>query len=181
MAGLDNVTFVSEDQLLAVEDAGDGLHSSRKALDSGFLFEVNRDYSGGGLPIRFLAEGRDPSATLDSAFGGFGKNEGDNEITGIHVSDGDPSVNGILGAKVPRFGHRRLADVLDPAAWRQHHLGGHPGEARRQQRRRSRRLVGADAHGRCAGAHPGAAVRPRHSLLLHVPETAAWGGLSGRP
>ena len=27
------------------------------------------------------------SATLDSANGGFGKNEGDNEITGAHVSN----------------------------------------------------------------------------------------------
>jgi hypothetical protein len=105
VAGLDNVTFLSDDKLLAVEDAGDGLHTSRKALDSGFVFDVNHDYSDGSLPVRFLAEGRDVSATLDSAFGGFGKNEGDNEITGIHVSDGDPSVNGILGAKAPRFGH----------------------------------------------------------------------------
>ena len=105
VAGLDNICFLSEDKLLVVEDAGDGLHTQRKALDSGFLFDVDRDYSHGAQPIRFLAEGRDASATIDSGFGGFGKNEGDNEITGIHVSDGDPSVNGILGAKVPRFGH----------------------------------------------------------------------------
>ena len=52
-------------------------------------------------PVRWLAEGRDPSATIDSSFGGFGKNEGDNEITGAHVSDGDPGVHGILGAKTP--------------------------------------------------------------------------------
>jgi hypothetical protein len=32
--------------------------------------------------VRWLAEGRDPSATLDAADGGFvTKNEGDNEIT----------------------------------------------------------------------------------------------------
>ncbi len=31
--------------------------------------------------------------------------EGDNEVTGIHVSDSDPSANGVLGAKVLRFGH----------------------------------------------------------------------------
>jgi len=30
-------------------------------------------------------------------------NEGDNEITGAHVSNGDPSVGGILGAKVPNL------------------------------------------------------------------------------
>jgi Bacterial protein of unknown function (DUF839) len=105
VAGLDNVTFLSRDKLLAVEDAGDKLHGQRNALDSGFVFDVDTDYSSGAQPVRFLAEGRDASATLDSANGGFGKNDQDNEITGIHVSDGDPSVNGILGAKVPRFGH----------------------------------------------------------------------------
>jgi hypothetical protein len=104
VAGLDNVTFLSRDKLLAVEDAGDTLHTQRNALDSGFVFDVDTDYSTGALPVRFLAEGRDPPATLDSANGGFGKNDGDNEITGIHVSDGDPSANGILGGKVPRFG-----------------------------------------------------------------------------
>jgi hypothetical protein len=48
-----------------------------------------------------LAEGRDPSATIDAAFlgaAGF-QNDGDNEITGIHISDGDPTTRGILGAK----------------------------------------------------------------------------------
>ena len=42
-----------------------------------------------------------------SAFGGFGKNGGDNEITGLHVSDGDPSDGGILGAKVPNLNDPR--------------------------------------------------------------------------
>jgi len=82
VAGLDNVAFLSRDLISFVEDAGDGLHSQRNALDSGFVFDVTKDYSGGAQPIRWLAEGRDPSATLDSANGGFGKNEGDNEITG---------------------------------------------------------------------------------------------------
>ena len=101
VAGLDNVQFLSRDLLLAVEDAGDTLHTQRNALDSGYVFDVTVDYSSGAQPIRWLAEGRDPSATLDSANGGFGKNEGDNEITGPHVSDGDPTVRGILGAKIP--------------------------------------------------------------------------------
>ena len=30
------------------------------------------------------------------------QNEGDNEITGFHVSNGDPSTGGILGALVPK-------------------------------------------------------------------------------
>jgi hypothetical protein len=56
-------------------------------------------------PVRFLAEGRDPLATVDSGLlaledTGF-QNDGDNEITGIHISDGDATVDGLLGAKVP--------------------------------------------------------------------------------
>ena len=62
-------------------------------------------------PNRWLAEGRDASATIDSGLSDAKsanvpgasayQNEGDNEITGIHVSDGDATVDGLLGAKVP--------------------------------------------------------------------------------
>jgi hypothetical protein len=91
---------------LFVEDAGDGLHSQRKAFDSGYVIDLAADYSKEGAdPVRFLAEGRDPLATIDSGLlaledTGF-QNDGDNEITGIHVSDGDATVDGLLGAKVP--------------------------------------------------------------------------------
>ena len=101
-SGLDNVAFLSRDQISFVEDAGDTLHAQRNALDSGYVWDVDKDYSkAASQPIRWLAEGRDASATLDAANGGFGSNDGDNEITGLHVSDGDPSVDGVLGAKVP--------------------------------------------------------------------------------
>jgi hypothetical protein len=109
-SGFDNVAFLSGNQVAFVEDAGDGLHTQRGALDSGYVFDTTTDYSNpANQPVRWLAEGRDPSATIDSAFGGFGKNEGDNEITGIHVSDGDPTAGGLLGARVP--------DLRDPR-WR---------------------------------------------------------------
>jgi hypothetical protein len=101
-AGFDNTAFVSKDEITFVEDAGDTLHRQRNALDSGWLFDANTDYSDpANRPLRWLAEGRDASATLDADNGGFGNNEGDNEITGIHVSDGDPSTNGVLGQKLP--------------------------------------------------------------------------------
>jgi hypothetical protein len=103
VAGLDNVTFLSRDLVTFVEDAGDTLHTQRKALDSGYIWDVTQDYSTGLQPLRWLGEGRDPSATLDSATGGFGKNEGDNEITGVHVSNGDPGPEGLLGAQVPNL------------------------------------------------------------------------------
>jgi hypothetical protein len=100
-AGFDNVAFFSRDKLAFVEDAGDTLHRQRNALDSGYLFDVTADYSTGLQPLRFLAEGRDASATLDAAWG-FSNNSGDNEITGIHVSNGDPGKQGILGEHIPK-------------------------------------------------------------------------------
>jgi hypothetical protein len=102
-AAFDNVAFTDANHLAVVEDAGDLLHTQRNGLDSGFLFDVTKNYADGSQPLRFLAEGRDPSATLDSGFLGMPgyQNEGDNEITGIHVSDGDAGIGGILGAKTP--------------------------------------------------------------------------------
>ena len=99
--GLDNLAFLTNDHLISVEDAGDQLHTDRNALDSAYLFDVRTDYSNpANQPVRILAQGRDPSATIDAHTAGLG-NDGDNEITGMHVSDGDPSVGGILGAKNP--------------------------------------------------------------------------------
>jgi hypothetical protein len=103
-AGFDNVAFLTQDLLVAVEDGGDTLHGQRNALDSGYVLDVTKDYSSSAnVPLRWLAEGRDPSATIDSGAtpSGFGKNDGDNEITGVHVSDGNPAKDGILGAKIP--------------------------------------------------------------------------------
>ncbi|HET7802496.1 MAG TPA: alkaline phosphatase PhoX [Humibacillus xanthopallidus] len=108
--GFDNISFATADDLLVVEDAGDGLHTQRNALDSGYVFHLADRAQGEAYaaergrapqPVRFLAEGRDASATFDS-MSGPSYNDGDNEITGIHVSDGDASVGGLLGAKVPK-------------------------------------------------------------------------------
>jgi len=101
--GLDNNAFFSGDHIAFVEDAGDTLHTQRAKLDSAYMFDLDKNYCGTGRqPVRFIAEGRDPSATIDSAGGGFGHNDGDNELTGIYVSDGDTSKGGILGEKTPR-------------------------------------------------------------------------------
>jgi len=103
--GFDNVAFWDENRIVFVEDAGDGLHAQRNALDNGWMLDVRKDYADpSNQPVRIIAQGRDPSATIDSGLlgtAGF-QNEGDNEITGIHVSDGDASANGLLGAKIPR-------------------------------------------------------------------------------
>jgi hypothetical protein len=98
--GFDNIAFATKDHLLVVEDAGDSLHQQRNALDSGFQLDLG-DAGNKGRLTRWLAEGRDASALYDATTSP-GYNDGDNEITGIHVSDGDASVGGLLGAKAPR-------------------------------------------------------------------------------
>jgi hypothetical protein len=46
------------------------------------------------------------------------QNDGDNEITGIHISDGDASVSGILGVKTPR-------PLVAGSAWRTFYTAQH--------------------------------------------------------
>ena len=104
-AAFDNCAFWDEDHVVFVEDRGDTLHTQGNALDSGWMFDVRVDYANpASKPVRILAQGRDPSATIDSGLQGTPgfQNDGDNEITGFHVSDGDPSPHGLLGAKRPR-------------------------------------------------------------------------------
>jgi hypothetical protein len=100
--GLDNIQFATKDKLLVVEDAGDSLHAQRDALDSGYLLDLSKKSKKGPEAVRWLAEGRDASATYDHNTSP-GYNDGDNEITGIHVSNGDPTVAGILGAQLPQL------------------------------------------------------------------------------
>jgi hypothetical protein len=102
-ASFDNCTFLTADAITFVQDMGDTLHGQINALDSGFVFDVGTDYSTGVHPLRWLAEGRDASATIDAANDGFGKNDGDNEITGVHVSDGAIGPHGLLGAETPEL------------------------------------------------------------------------------
>ncbi len=103
-SGFDNLAFASADHLLVVEDAGDKLHKQRNALDSGYVVDLTADYSKADVkPVRFLAQGRDAAALADTELAdapGY-QNDGDNEITGIHVSDGDASVEGLIGTKAP--------------------------------------------------------------------------------
>jgi hypothetical protein len=84
-----------------VEDAGDLLHAQRDALDSGYLVNLDGKEGRAKEITRWLAEGRDASALYDATTNP-GYNDGDNEITRIHFSDGDPTIGGLLGAKTPR-------------------------------------------------------------------------------
>ncbi len=117
--GFDNVAFLSSSKISFVEDAGDLLHTQRSndtranvagvnaGFDAAYVFDVNLDYSdSSNKPVRWLAQGRDASAAIDgSTPGAFPNNDGDNEITGLDISNGDPGVDGILGAEAPHIFH----------------------------------------------------------------------------
>jgi hypothetical protein len=83
----DNLTFADNQTLLAAEDRGDGLHEELNTLDSIWAFDVRHHSS----PKRLIAEGRDPIATANAAAG-----EGDNEPTGLIVSNGSSSIHHLL-------------------------------------------------------------------------------------
>jgi secreted PhoX family phosphatase len=90
-ASFDNLAFADERTLLAAEDRGDTLHEQLNVMDSIWAFDVR-----GGehrSPRRLLALGRDADATAAVAAG----SDGDNEPTGLHVSDGAASIRGLLG------------------------------------------------------------------------------------
>jgi hypothetical protein len=98
----DNVAFASSKYLLVAEDRGDGLHTQLNQLDSVWAFDVTDPKA---APVRLLALGRDSASTvdahlLDAATPGY-QNEGDNEPTGLHVSDGDPTLAGLVGSHEP--------------------------------------------------------------------------------
>jgi hypothetical protein len=104
--GLDNIQFLTSRTLVAVQDYGDTAHEQLHAFDSALAFDIRSSHP---TPTRLIAEGRDASATIDSALLAAGtpgyQNDGDNEITGFHVSNGDPGLSGILGASAPQVFH----------------------------------------------------------------------------
>jgi hypothetical protein len=97
-SSFDNLTFVDEKTILAAEDRGDTLHRQLNALDSIWAYDVR-----GQVPNarRFLALGRDTESEadailLDANTPGF-QNEGDNEPTGLHISDGGVTIQDLTG------------------------------------------------------------------------------------
>lgn len=107
-AAFDNIAFLDANTVLAAEDRGDTLHKQLNALDSLWSFDIRKP--AGELISegkRLMAEGRDPEANADVALkeGGTGShNDGDNEVTGIHVSNGSVRPRGILGSVDPGQG-----------------------------------------------------------------------------
>ena len=102
-SSFDNLTFWRGNVLLATEDRGDSLHRQLNKLDSIWGFNVAS--APHATPVRFVALGRDSASTtdahlLDASTPGY-QNEGDNEPTGLHTSDGKTCIFGLVGTDDP--------------------------------------------------------------------------------
>ena len=97
-ASFDNVTFVDDrDTILVAEDRGDTLHDQLNKLDSIWAYKLNKRQPERTFAVRFLALGLDRMATDE-----------DNEPTGLHMSEGDSSIDGLIGGAVFRTDRARL-------------------------------------------------------------------------
>jgi hypothetical protein len=106
-ASFDNVAFLDKNTVLLSEDRGETLHTQANALDSLWAFDISKPLDRINADAKRLeAQGRDPEATGDSSLRepppARTHNDGDNELTGIHVSDGSTSPDGLLGADLPK-------------------------------------------------------------------------------
>lgn len=107
-ASFDNVAFLDKQTVLLTEDRGETLHQQANALDSLWSFDITKPVNQINADAkRLIAQGRDPEATGDIAIKepapptALTHNDGDNELTGIHVSDGSTSPSGIFGSELP--------------------------------------------------------------------------------
>lgn len=91
-AAFDNVTFADrKDTLLVTEDRGDTLHDQLNKLDSIWAFTLKKDDPRRNTVARFVALGEDRMAPIAT--------EEDNEPTGLHMSEGDSTINGLIGRR----------------------------------------------------------------------------------
>jgi hypothetical protein len=97
----DNITFVDDkDTVLLAEDRGDTLHDQLNTLDSVWAYKLNSQHPERNVVARFIALG------LDRVAGVVG--EEDNEPTGLHMSEGDSSIHGLIGTKTLKTDRARL-------------------------------------------------------------------------
>ena len=100
-AAFDNITFVDDkDTVLLAEDRGDTLHDQLNKLDSIWAYKLNRQHPERNIVARFVALGLDRVAAVPG--------EEDNEPTGLHMSEGDSSINGLIGTKTFKTDRARL-------------------------------------------------------------------------
>jgi hypothetical protein len=97
-ASFDNVTFADDrDTILVTEDRGDTLHEQLDKLDSVWAYKLNSQHPERTIAARFIALGLDRMATDEN-----------NEPTGLHMSEGDSSINGLIGTREFRRDRARL-------------------------------------------------------------------------
>ena len=98
----DNLTFANDKFLLVTEDRGDGLHKQLNQLDSVWAFDVTDP---GAAPVRLIALGRDSASTVDAHLRTPPlraiRTTATTSRPACHVSDGDPTLAGLVGTRVP--------------------------------------------------------------------------------
>jgi hypothetical protein len=88
------------DTILVTEDRGDLLHDQLDQLDSVWAYKLNRQHPNRNIVERFIALGLDRLAGVPR--------EEDNEPTGLHMSEGDSTIHGLLGTREFRTDRARL-------------------------------------------------------------------------
>jgi hypothetical protein len=86
-----------KDTILVTEDRGDTLHDQLNKLDSIWAYKLNQQHPERSIAARFVALGQDQLATDE-----------DNEPTGVHMSEGDRTIQGLIGTKVFKKDRARL-------------------------------------------------------------------------
>src|SRR5262245_14771761 len=100
-AAFDNLTFAdAKDTILVAEDRGDTLHDQLNRLDSVWAYKLVNGNPAGTTVSRFIALGQDSVAGMLGAE--------DNEPTGLHMSEGDSTINGLIGTTEFKKGSARL-------------------------------------------------------------------------
>jgi Alkaline phosphatase PhoX len=100
-ASFDNITFVDDrDTILVAEDRGDMLHDQLDKLDSVWVYKLDRQHPDRNIVERFVALGLDRLAGVPG--------EEDNEPTGVHMSEGDSTIHGLIGSREFRRDPARL-------------------------------------------------------------------------
>jgi hypothetical protein len=100
-ASFDNITFVDDrDTILVAEDRGDLLHDQLDQLDSVWAYKLNSQHPDRNIAARFIALGLDRLAGVPG--------EEDNEPTGAFMSEGDSTINGLIGTREFRANRARL-------------------------------------------------------------------------
>jgi hypothetical protein len=92
-AAFDNITFPDKETMLLTEDRGDLLHDQLDKLDSVWAYHLDNNPTH-NTSARLVALG------LDKLAAPVGQE--DNEPTGLHFSDGDSSVKGLVGTKAAK-------------------------------------------------------------------------------